>query len=31
MTYTDLGDTQGAIETLKKVVEKEPKWNFAVK
>jgi tetratricopeptide (TPR) repeat protein len=30
MTYSDLGDSQGAIETLTKVVEKEPKWNFAV-
>jgi tetratricopeptide (TPR) repeat protein len=30
MTYSDLGDTQGAIETLKKVVDKEPKWTFAV-
>ena len=30
MTYSDLGDTQGAIDTLTKVVQKEPKWTFAV-
>jgi tetratricopeptide (TPR) repeat protein len=30
MTYSDLGDTKGAIDTLSKVVEKEPKWTFAI-
>jgi tetratricopeptide (TPR) repeat protein len=30
MVYTDLGDWQGAIDTLKKVVQREPKWTFAL-
>lgn len=30
MVYTDLGDYPGAIDTLKKVVAREPKWVFAL-
>lgn len=30
MVYTDLGDYKGAITALKRVVDKEPKWVFAV-
>lgn len=30
MVYTDLGDYKGAISALKRVVDKEPKWVFAV-
>jgi len=30
MVYTDLGDYQGAIDTFKKVIAKEPKWVFAI-
>ncbi len=30
MTYSDLGDYQGAIDALKKVVKKEPNWAFAL-
>ena len=30
MVYTDLGDYKSAIDTLKQVVQKEPKWAFAI-
>ena len=30
MVFTDLGDFSAAIETLKKVVQLEPKWVFAI-
>jgi tetratricopeptide (TPR) repeat protein len=30
MTYSDLGDTKGAIQSLNKVLEREPKWVFAI-
>ncbi|HJS51375.1 MAG TPA: tetratricopeptide repeat protein [Pyrinomonadaceae bacterium] len=30
MAYTDLGDHKSAIETFKKVIQKEPKWVFAI-
>ncbi len=30
MVYSDLGDYQGAIDALTKVVKKEPKWVFAL-
>src|SRR5690606_1605027 len=30
MVYTDLGDRKGAIDSLKRVVQREPKWTFAV-
>lgn len=30
MVYTDLGDHQGAVRALKQVVEREPKWTFAI-
>jgi tetratricopeptide (TPR) repeat protein len=30
MVYTDLGDYKGAIGALKRVVDKEPKWVFAL-
>lgn len=30
MVLTDLGDYNGAVEALKKAVEKEPKWLFAL-
>ena len=30
MVYTDLGDHQGAVRALEQVVEREPKWTFAI-
>ncbi|MGH9948797.1 MAG: tetratricopeptide repeat protein, partial [Pyrinomonadaceae bacterium] len=30
MVYTDLGNNKQAIDTLKKVIQKEPKWVFAL-
>ena len=30
MVYSDLGDRKGAIDAFKKVVDKEPKWTYAV-
>lgn len=30
MAYTDLGENKAAIETFKKVIQKEPKWVFAL-
>jgi tetratricopeptide (TPR) repeat protein len=30
MVYTDLGDRKGAIDSLKRVVQREPKWTFAL-
>jgi len=30
MAQTDLGDYKGAIETFKRVIQKEPKWVFAL-
>ncbi|MFL6466550.1 MAG: tetratricopeptide repeat protein [Pyrinomonadaceae bacterium] len=30
MVYTDLGETKAAIDTLKQVIQKEPKWVFAI-
>jgi tetratricopeptide (TPR) repeat protein len=30
MVYTDLGEHKNAVETFKRVVQKEPKWVFAI-
>ena len=30
MAYSDLGETKAAIDTLKQVIQKEPKWVFAI-
>jgi len=30
MVYSDLGDTKGAIQSLNKVLDREPKWVFAI-
>ena len=30
MVYTDLGDRKGAIDSLKRVVQREPTWTFAL-
>ena len=30
MVYNDMGDSKAAIDTLKQVIQKEPKWVFAI-